>query len=110
MMDILSQATKYELIHTSTSNTTNDGSLIIKCRNKVTADELRVNEVSFWLNRTSTCGQDLRRRTDIRNVEVVGCCSLRINLRPCLEGNYTCGRVNESGALQESDPVTLICK
>ena len=84
------------------------GSIILTCRDSWTADELNVDEVSFWVNRSSNA-TDLRERRDIVT-EVIGCCSIKYSLLPNLEGNYTCGKVDDDENVTESKPLTLICK
>ena len=106
---VTSSQAQYELVYQTTTTTTEDGSVIFKCRNRETADELNVRNVSFWLNRSSEYNQDLRERKDFATIEVIGCCSIKFNLSQSLEGYYTCGRSSEDG-VQESLPLTLICK
>ena len=96
------------------------GLIILTCRNSWTADELNVDEVSFWVNRSSNSSNvtetDLRERTDLgfNITESIGCCSIKYSLLPNREGYYTCGKVdnddNQTVHVQESQPLTLICK
>lgn len=96
----------YELIHRSLSS-----SLIeLICREGSTAESLPINEISIWLNRTSVNDLDLREREDVGRVVVNGCCGLRFNLTPQLEGSFTCGKRIDIANVQESLPKTLICK
>jgi hypothetical protein len=96
----------YQLIHRSIS-----GSLIeLICREGSTAESLPINEISMWLNRTSVNDLDLREREDVGRVVVYGCCGLRFNLTPQLEGNFTCGKRIDIANIKESLPKTLICK
>ena len=106
----LSSYTKFELIF-ETDTKPESGSIILTCRDSWTANELRVDEVSSWMNRSSTSNNatDLRERKDLVT-EVVGCCSIKYTLLPNLEGNYTCGKVDDDENVQESQPLTLICK
>ena len=106
---VMSSRAQYELIYETTTTTEEDGSVILTCRDGVSADELNVQNVSFWLNRSSENNQDLRERKDLGIIEVTGCCSIKFNLSQSLEGYYTCGRLTKQG-VQESPPKTLICK
>ena len=68
--------------------------------------------MKFWLNRSTTCDSDLRKRVDVPVIKV-DAHSINFNLTGSLEGNYTCGRVVTQGngiIIEESNPVTLICK
>lgn len=103
------QALYYELIYKTTTTTTEDGSVTLTCRDGVTANELDVTKVRFWLNRSSKYNQDLRKRKDFGPIEVIGCCTIKFNLTQSLEGYYTCGNLSKQG-VQESPSQTLICK
>ena len=105
----------YELVHRTFGQMTELSGLIeLTCRNASTAEELDISDIKIWLNRTSANDPDLRAREDVGVVEAHGCCSLRFNLTPQLEGYYTCGRRTDIGngtvAVQGSLPRTLICK
>ena len=97
----------YGLIFKVDSDTEESGSVTLTCRDGWTADELNVNDVSFWLNRSSESGVDLK---DINITSVVGCCSIKISLLRHLEGDYTCGKLDERDNITESQPLRLICK
>lgn len=105
---IRSHYSDYQLIFTADSRS----ELVnLTCRDSLTADELNVHEVSFWINRSSELSpQDLRQRTDVDYIQVAGCCSIVLKLHRHLEGQYTCGKEYTDGTLQESPPLTLICK
>ena len=96
----------YQLIFTADSGSE---LVTLTCRDSLTADELSVQEVSFWVNRSSESPQDLRQRTDFDHIQVVGCC-IEFKVHRHLEGKYSCGKVNVEGTLQESLPLMLICK
>ena len=96
----------YELIVAERDSTT--GAVTLKCRDALSADELDVDSVKYFVN-SSECDTDLRERKGFSNIETVGCCSIKFNLLRNLEGTYTCGeRINDT--LQESHPVTLTCE
>ena len=99
----------YELIFKTESDTKESGSITLTCRDGSTADELNVNDITFWLNSSSESGMDLSQREDI-NITEVGCCSIKFSLLRNLEGYYTCGKLDESENITESQPLTLICK
>ena len=82
----------------------------LTCRDSWTANELNVQEVCFWVNRSSESTQDLRKRTDVGHTQVVGCCNIKLKVQRNLEGNYTCGNVNDEEIIQESPPLILLCK
>ena len=105
-----SSQTLYELRYETTSTTGEDGSVILTCRDSVTADELKVQNVSFWLNRSSEYNQDLRERGYFGTIEPIGCCSIRFSLQQRHEGYYTCGRSSRNDGVHESPPKILICK
>ena len=102
----------YELIHVTDNTTETTGSITLLCRDKF-AEPVAVNRVKFLLNGTSACDLDLRDRTDMQVIEVDSY-GIKFNLTGNLEGKYTCGIVtvmnNRIIAINESMPVTLICK
>ena len=100
----------YELIHRSSSSRSTSGLIELICREESTAEALPINEISIWLNRTSVNDPDLREREDVGRVVINGCCGLRFNLTPQLEGSFTCGKKIDTANVQESLPKTLICK
>ena len=99
----------YELIYRTDAMTDLTGAISLICRDELTAEELPVSDVMFFLNRSSLADPDIREREDIRVIEV-GCCSVRFNLTHRLEGNYTCGRGVDVANVRESSPLTLVCK
>ena len=101
----------YELIFSIESDGTTEltGSICLMCRDADTAEELPVDGVLFFLNRSSSSDPSIRERGDIR-VVVVGCCRVRFNLTRRLEGNYTCGKRVDVANVRESLPLTLACK
>ena len=100
---------QYELAYRTDLTTELTGTISLLCHSYVTAENFLVSEVQFFLNRSSVDDPSIRERGDITVVEV-GCCELRFNLARRLEGNYTCGRRVNVTYVEESDPVTLICK
>ena len=109
---ILSQdPPSYELIYTTDGTTQLTGSLTLNCRDASTAEELSINDISFFLNRSSAADPSLRERKDIKVIEV-GNTAIRFNLTRRLEGLYTCGRKSRANCTEviESPPKTLICK
>ena len=98
----------YELIHQTDSTTELTGSIILKCRDSSTAEELEISEIKFFLNHSSA----LRERGDIRVVEI-GTTGIKFNLTRRLEGNFTCGKSGLDTAnttVRASPPETLVCK
>lgn len=105
-----SPAPYYQLIYQITNTATEDGSVTLTCRNATTAEELNVQNVKFWLNRSAEYEQDLRERGDVGTVEVIGCCTIKFSLQQGHEGYYTCGTSSEEYGVHESPQLTLICK
>ena len=99
----------YEMIHQTDTTTEQTGSIILKCRDNVTTEELDINEISFFLNRSSVADPSLRERGDIAVVEV-GSTGIKFNLTRRLEGNYTCGKRVDVTNVRESVPRTFVCK
>lgn len=98
----------YDLIFEEDAMTEETGSLTLKCRDEY-AEVVKINEVGFFLNRSSATDPSLREREDISVIEV-GNIGIRFNLTRRLEGNYTCGRRVNCTDMTESPPRTLICK
>ena len=109
----LTQAHSYELIYMIDSTTKMRGSIVLQCRDAMTAEALEVNQIKFWLNRTTSCDLDLTARADVRVIRA-DATSIKFNLTHDLDGNYTCGRLNVTRdnkvIVKESIPKTLICK
>lgn len=99
----------YEVIHQTDNTTEHTGSITLICRDGMTAEEEDINEIYFFLNRTSAADPSLREREDIRVVKV-GTTGIKFNLTRRFEGNYTCGKRVDAANLRESLPKTLICK
>ena len=99
----------YELIFGTDATTAQTGSLTLKCRDDYTAEELDINVISFFLNRSSAADPSLREREDISVIEV-GSTAIKFNLTRRLEGHYTCGKRVNCTNVAESPPKTLICK
>lgn len=102
----------FEIIFLTNQNTELTGSITLQCRDVATAETLEIDDVKFWLNRTSACDLDLITRADVQ-VIIVDNNGMKFNLSRNLEGNYTCGRlsIQESGIIvKESTPKTMICK
>jgi hypothetical protein len=99
----------YELIYETDETTEETGSIILTCRDGPTAENLPVDEVLFFLNRSSAADPSIREREDI-TVVAAGCCGVRFNLTRRLEGSYTCGRRVDATNVRESLSVTLVCK
>ena len=99
----------YELFHQTDTTTEETGSIILKCRDSDTAEELDISEISFFLNRSSVADPSLRERGDI-TVVPVGSTGIKFNLTRRLEGNYTCGKRVDVANVRESVPRTLVCK
>ena len=99
----------YELIHETDSNTEQTGSIIVKCRDSDTTEELDISEIHFFLNRSSATDPSLRERGDITVVSVERT-GIKFNLTRRLEGNYTCGKRVDVANVRESVPKSLICK
>ena len=58
----------YELIFMTYSSTQQTGSITLKCRDSITAEELDISETEFFLNRSSVANLSLR-EMDIKVVE-----------------------------------------
>ena len=99
----------YQLIHETDSTTEQTGSITLKCRDGITAEEVETSEIKFFLNRSSVTDPCLRERGDIRVVEV-GSTGIKFNLTRIYEGNYTCGKRVDRANVRESSPNPLICK
>ena len=99
----------YELIFETDSTIEQTGLLTLRCRDSVTAEILDINEISFFLNRSSAADPSLREREDIRVVEV-GTTGIKFNLTRRLEGYYTCGKKVDCTNVRESSSKALICK
>ena len=106
-LPIKSAANSYELIFTR-DNT--NGSITLTCREAESGNEIDVDSTNYFLNSSKWATTDLREREGFSKVETVGCCSIKFNLPPNLEGNYTCCAKSNSDTIQESPPVTLICE
>ena len=100
---------QYELIYNTDHTIELTGAIILICREYTTTERFSVDEVVFFLNRSSVDDLSIREREDIRVVEV-GCCRVRFNLTRRLEGNYTCGRRVNVTYVEESPPKALVCK
>ena len=100
---------EYELIHYTDGTTHLAGSIILQCRSGATAEELELNKISFFLNRSSAADPSLRERADIEVVEV-GSTNIKFNLTRRLDGFYTCGRRVNFTHVIESQPKPLVCK
>ena len=97
------------MIHQTDSTTEETGSIILKCRDSDTAEELDISEISFFLNRSSVADPSLRERGDITVVPVRST-GIKFNLTRRLEGKYTCGKRVDIANVRESVPRTLVCK
>ena len=102
--------TYYELIYTTDVTTELTGSITMFCRTSTTAENIPLNEVKFWLNRTTydTHDPSLRQRTDI-NVLAVDNYRIKFNLTRSLEGYYTCGKCIDENCVMSTQK-ELICK
>ena len=112
MFPSLTQADQHELIFMIDSTTEMSGSITLQCHDDL-AEPLEINQIKFWLNRTSACDLDLREREDVRVIRVTDK-SIKLNISRNLEGNYTCGQLIAQDdriiGVEESNPVTLVCK
>ena len=99
----------YELIHTTNSITETTGSITMYCRNSTTAEEVPLNEVQFWLNRTNRCDPNLREQANIDVIEVDNF-KIKFNLTRHLDGYYTCGKYVNGNRVLESNQKAFICK
>ena len=80
----------FELIFRTDDQTELSGSILLQCRD-ATAEPLDVDQIKFWLNKTSACDPDL---TAIADVQVIRADNgIKFNLTRNLEGVYTCGRL-----------------
>lgn len=77
-------------------------------RNSITADDISLSEVKFWLNWTDACDLGLQEQDDF-NVIKVDDHRIKFNLVCHFEGHYTCGRFAGDRVI-ENPPKTLICK
>lgn len=100
---------EYELIHFTDGTTQLTGSITLQCRNALTAEKLELNEISFFLNRSSAADHSLRERADIEVVEL-GSTGIKLNLTRRLDGIYTCGRRVNFTHVIESRPRIIVCK
>ena len=102
-------AVSYELIFETDATTGETGAITLKCRDANTAEELNINEISFFLNRSSGADPSLREREDI-SVTEIGSTAIKLNLTHRLEGRYTCGKKANCNNVAESPPKALICE
>ena len=80
----------YELIYRTDATTDLTGAITLACRDELTAEELPVSDVMFFLNRSSPADPSIREREDIIVVEVGSYeFEVRFNLTRRLEGYYT---------------------
>ena len=91
------------------STTEQTGSITLRCRDSITAEVLNINEINFFLNRSSVTDPYLRERGDIRVVEV-GSTGIKFNLTRKYDGYYTCGKRVDCANVTDSLPKTFICK
>ena len=89
--------------------TAQTGSITLKCRDRETAEELDINEINFFFNRSSAADPSLRERGDI-TVVPVGSTGIKFNLTRRLEGYYTCGKRVDVANVRESLPKPYICE
>lgn len=99
----------YELIFTTDSTTEQTGSVTLICRDSVTAEEPEIDDIKFFLNRSSATDPSLREREDITVVEIRSAI-IKFNLTRKYEGYYTCGKRVDCANVRESMPNTFICK
>ena len=100
----------YMLIHeTDGIYTEQTGSITLKCRDRETAEELDINEINFFFNRSSVADPSLRERGDT-TVVPVGSTGIKFNLTRRLEGYYTCGKRVDVANVSESLPKPYICE
>ena len=78
------------------------------CRTSITAENIAISEVQFWLNLTCNSTTSIRQRTDV-NVSEVDNYSIKFNLTRDLEGYYTCGKQVSEDCMMSS-ATALICK
>ena len=98
-----------ELIFTTDGTTEQTGSINLKCRDGITAEEVEISEIKFFLNHSSPTDPSLRERGDITVVEV-GSTAINFNLTREYEGYYTCGRRDDCAKVRQSTSKALICK
>ena len=99
----------YKLIFMTDDTTEQTGSITLKCRDSITAEEADISEINFFLNRSSANDPSLRERGDITVFEV-GSTGIKFNLTRKYDGYYTCGKRMDCANVRESMPDTLICK
>ena len=97
------------MIHATDSTTERTGSITMWCRDSITAEDVPLSEVRFWLNQTHACNPSLQERADI-NVIVVNSYKIKFNLTRHLEGYYACGKCINRNRVLESREKTFICK
>ena len=102
-------AASYELIFETDATTGKTGAITLKCRDAKTAEEININEISFFLNRSSGADPSLREREDI-SVTEVGSTAIKLNLTRRLEGHYTCGKKVNCNNVTESPSKALTCE
>ena len=98
----------YELVYITDMTTELTGSITMFCRSSITAENVAISEVQFWLNLT-TCNSttSLQERVDV-NVSVFDD-SIKFNLTRNLEGYYTCGKKVGENCVMSTEK-ELICK
>ena len=99
----------FELIYMTDATTLLTGSITMQCRDALTAEQLIIHQINFFLNRSSAADPSLREREDV-TVVGVGNTRIRFNLTRRLEGYYTCGRRVNTTHVIESQPLVLVCK
>ena len=99
----------YEMTYSTDATTETTGSIVMCCRSSETAEELPLNEVHFWFNRTRVCDPSLRDQSNIRVIEVDNH-NIKFNLTRSHEGYYTCGKRVSVNHVMESSPKALTCK
>ena len=100
----------YQLVQTIED--TAHGLVQLKCREETQFRYLNINNVKFWLNRTSSTDPGLREKADVTVIETEDQLGIEFNLTRNFEGYYTCGRIGSDNGTEvfESVPRPLICK
>ena len=105
---VKSQQPRFEL--ETLGRIVNDPFVTLQCRDNSINTIANINDVKFWLNRTSPDDPDLRERSDVFVSPGQTGTELTFVLTRSIEGSYTCGIQVDSANVEESNPEILVGK
>ena len=79
VVSLAASPSRYNLVFMTDSTTEQTGSIILACRDALTAEQLSISQISFFLNRSSAADPSLRERGDVRVAEI-GSSAINFNL------------------------------